>query len=281
MGNDSRSREAAPCVVVGAGPAGLMAAETLARAGRRVVLYDASAESGAQVPARRARRPQPHPCRADRDVPDALWRGGRAPASGDRGFPAVGLCATGRRSSEKTPSSARAGGCSRRASRRRRCCAPGSAGSTNSASRSGRATASLASASDGRAALRDSRRARRASSRAQLVLALGGASWPRLGADGGWVEPFRAGGNRGRAAEAGQLRLRRRLVAANSRGRFAGAPLNPIALSHRAARACAARRSSTATGIEGGAVYALSAALARRRSQPKALPRSPSTSSRT
>ena len=42
MGNDSRSREATPCVV-GAGPAGLMAAETIARAGRHVVVHDASA----------------------------------------------------------------------------------------------------------------------------------------------------------------------------------------------------------------------------------------------
>ena len=37
MGSDSGLREAEPCAVVGAGPAGLMAAETIARAGRRVV----------------------------------------------------------------------------------------------------------------------------------------------------------------------------------------------------------------------------------------------------
>ena len=38
------------------------------------------------------------------------------------------------------------------------------------------------------------RRARRAFKRASVVFALGGASWPRLGADGGWVEAFRAEG---------------------------------------------------------------------------------------
>ena len=34
--------EAARCIVIGAGPAGLMAAEQIARAGRRVVIHDAS-----------------------------------------------------------------------------------------------------------------------------------------------------------------------------------------------------------------------------------------------
>ncbi len=48
---------------------------------------------------------------------------------------------------------------------------------------------------------------------ASVVFALGGASWPRLGADGFWVEAFRARGNRGYAIEARQLRLPRRLVA--------------------------------------------------------------------
>ncbi len=43
MDDDGRAWQASPCVVVGAGPAGLMAAEVMAQAGRRVVVHDASA----------------------------------------------------------------------------------------------------------------------------------------------------------------------------------------------------------------------------------------------
>ena len=39
------------------------------------------------------------------------------------------------------------------------------------------------------------------------VLALGGASWPRLGSDGGWVEALRGQGRERFAAQAGQLRI--------------------------------------------------------------------------
>ena len=42
MENDGQAPQASPCVVVGAGPAGLMAAEVMAKAGRRVVVHDAS-----------------------------------------------------------------------------------------------------------------------------------------------------------------------------------------------------------------------------------------------
>ena len=61
-------------VVIGAGPAGLAAAEAAARAGRRVVVHDASA-SRAQVPACRTGRPQPHPFRAAHDLSRPLRRG--------------------------------------------------------------------------------------------------------------------------------------------------------------------------------------------------------------
>jgi predicted Rossmann fold flavoprotein len=41
-GTEGRASGSPPCVVVGAGPAGLMAAEVMARAGLRVVVYDSS-----------------------------------------------------------------------------------------------------------------------------------------------------------------------------------------------------------------------------------------------
>jgi uncharacterized flavoprotein (TIGR03862 family) len=92
-----------------------------------------------------------------------------------------------------------------------------------------------------------------------VVLALGGASWPRLGSDGGWVAILtRAGVNVGP------------LVAANCgfvagwsehfRERFAGAPLKRVALSF-GGRTVRGEAIVTASGLEGGGVYALSAPL--------------------
>ncbi len=91
------------------------------------------------------------------------------------------------------------------------------------------------------------------------LFALGGASWPRLGSDGGWVEPFRAAGiavadlkpaNCGFRVEWSEV----------VRQRFAGTPLKPIALAHGETRV-RGEAIVTATGLEGGAVYALSAVL--------------------
>ncbi len=89
------------------------------------------------------------------------------------------------------------------------------------------------------------------------VLALGGASWPRLGADGGWttllpdvaVAPLRPA-NCGFALDWSPV----------FRDRHAGAPLKRIALSF-ADHTARGEAVITAAGIEGGAVYALSAPL--------------------
>jgi uncharacterized flavoprotein (TIGR03862 family) len=91
------------------------------------------------------------------------------------------------------------------------------------------------------------------------VLALGGASWPRLGSDGGWVDILAV---KGVAISP--------LKPANSgftvawsdifRNRFEGQPLKGVELSigrHSARGEAIVTRS----GIEGGAVYALSAEL--------------------
>jgi uncharacterized flavoprotein (TIGR03862 family) len=90
------------------------------------------------------------------------------------------------------------------------------------------------------------------------VLALGGASWPRLGSDGGWVPVLEAAGAAVaplRPANAGFLHAWSDHV-----GRFAGEPLKRIAASF-AGRSVRGEAIITADGIEGGAIYALSATL--------------------
>jgi uncharacterized flavoprotein (TIGR03862 family) len=91
------------------------------------------------------------------------------------------------------------------------------------------------------------------------VLALGGASWPRLGSDGGWVEMLAAKGvaiSPLRSANCGFT------VAWSDifRDRFEGQPLKGIELSFGSHRV-RGEAVITRTGIEGGAIYALSAVL--------------------
>ncbi len=91
------------------------------------------------------------------------------------------------------------------------------------------------------------------------VLALGGASWPKLGSDGGWADMLKTRGisiSPLRPANCGFT------VAWSDvfRDKFAGQPLKNIALSfskHSARGEAMIARD----GIEGGAVYAMSAAL--------------------
>jgi hypothetical protein len=90
------------------------------------------------------------------------------------------------------------------------------------------------------------------------VLALGGASWPRLGSDGGWTEilakrdvaiaPLKPANCGFLAAWSEHLR------------RHAGQPLKRIALSF-GDHAVRGEAIVTETGIEGGAVYALASVL--------------------
>jgi uncharacterized flavoprotein (TIGR03862 family) len=92
-----------------------------------------------------------------------------------------------------------------------------------------------------------------------IVLACGGASWPRLGSDGAWVEALRA-----RGVEIALLRPANCGFevdwSATFKERFAGAPVKAIALSF-AGRRVRGEAVATASGIEGGAVYALAASL--------------------
>jgi hypothetical protein len=91
------------------------------------------------------------------------------------------------------------------------------------------------------------------------VLALGGASWPRLGSDGGWVAPLRA-----QAIDVVALRPANCGFtvdwSTHLRDRFAGAPLKSIAAAF-GDRIVRGEALITAAGIEGGAIYALSGAL--------------------
>ena len=91
------------------------------------------------------------------------------------------------------------------------------------------------------------------------MLALGGASWPRLGSDGAWVETLAAKGvtiSPLRPANSGFT------VAWSDifRDRFEGQPLKGVALSF-GAHTVRGEAIVTRTGIEGGAIYALSADL--------------------
>jgi uncharacterized flavoprotein (TIGR03862 family) len=92
-----------------------------------------------------------------------------------------------------------------------------------------------------------------------VVLALGGASWPQLGSDGGWVSTMTAAG----IAVAPLRPANCGFTVAWSevfRERFQGHPLKRIALSFAGERV-RGEAVVTVAGIEGGAVYALSAAL--------------------
>lgn len=91
------------------------------------------------------------------------------------------------------------------------------------------------------------------------LLALGGASWPRLGSDGAWRDVLQAKGvsvakfapsNVGFDVDWND----------HMRSRFAGQPLKSVAVRH-GARSVRGEIMITDYGVEGGAIYALSSAL--------------------
>jgi uncharacterized flavoprotein (TIGR03862 family) len=91
------------------------------------------------------------------------------------------------------------------------------------------------------------------------VFALGGASWPRMGSDGSWVEPFRNLGvtvNELRPSNCG-VRIAWSSVFAE---RFAGEPLKNVAVSiaNESSRGDAM---ITTDGMEGGPIYAHSRSI--------------------
>jgi len=91
------------------------------------------------------------------------------------------------------------------------------------------------------------------------VFALGGASWPRVGSDGGWVPHFRAAGLDVRAlrpANCGALVHWTEHFAEQ----FAGVPLKNVALG-AGGEMVRGDAMVTATGLESGPVYMLSATI--------------------
>lgn len=91
------------------------------------------------------------------------------------------------------------------------------------------------------------------------LFALGGASWPRLGSDAGWVDILAAKGiaiSKLRPANSGFTVAWSKVF----RDRFEGQPLKGVALTLRA-HTVRGEAMVTRSGIEGGAIYALSAEL--------------------
>ena len=247
----------APAVVVGAGPAGLMAAEILAKAGKRVVVFDQAASPARKfLLAGRGGLNLTHSDPLDRFLarygaaaarlreaieafpPEALRRWG-----GDLGEPTF-VGTSGRVFPDRFKSSPllrawlkslAALGVELRP--RHRWLGFDAAGNP------------VFEAPDGRIVQQAG----------AVILACGGASWPRLGSDGAWVEILSA-----RGVEIAPLRPANCgfgvAWSAPFRSRFAGTPLKSIALRFGEAR-MRGEAMVTAAGLEGGAVYGLSAPL--------------------
>ena len=91
------------------------------------------------------------------------------------------------------------------------------------------------------------------------VLALGGASWPRVGSDGGWVEVLRGVGIDVATLEPANSGIAVRWSDHFS-ARFAGVPLKNVAVS-AGAESTRGDCMITAAGLEGGPIYAQSRRL--------------------
>ena len=94
------------------------------------------------------------------------------------------------------------------------------------------------------------------------IFALGGASWPRLGSDGGWVGPFSERGVTVTPLRPANVGVRVEWTAVFA-DRFEGRPLKHVALTVRGRSGRPVRGDAmvTRTGLEGGPVYAIGAAI--------------------
>ena len=256
MSPERHESMARSCIVVGAGPAGLMAAEEIARAGRPVVVHDASPSPARKLllagrgglnlthseplgpfltrygaAARLGPAIAAFPPDALREWAASLGEETFVGTSGrvfPRSFKATRLLRTWLR---------RLGELGVELNTRSRFIGFGDNGALRFAGASGEENIEPGAA----------------------VFALGGASWPRLGSDGGWVEAFTAAGIEVAPLKPSNCGF---VVdwSARIRENFAGAPLKNLALSFAGVR-LRGEAVVTQTGLEGGAVYALSAAL--------------------
>ncbi|MEM9473492.1 MAG: TIGR03862 family flavoprotein [Pseudomonadota bacterium] len=245
---------AATAAVVGAGPTGLMAAEAMARAGLRVTIFERMPSAGRKfLMAGRGGLNLTHSEPMDRFLSRyadaAIWLG---PAI--RRFSPDALRQWADRHGEETfiGSSGRVFPRSFKASPLLRAWLRelSELGVALETRRhwTGWADNGVLSFSDGSQAAAD-----------VCVLALGGASWPRLGADGNWVSVLA-----GRGVEVSPL------VASNAGincawsditiARHAGQPLKRIAVTV-AGRSVRGEAMVSRSGLEGGAIYALSREL--------------------
>jgi uncharacterized flavoprotein (TIGR03862 family) len=93
-----------------------------------------------------------------------------------------------------------------------------------------------------------------------VVLALGGASWPRVGSDGGWVAPFTEVGVAVAALRPANVGVKVAWSDAFAR-RFEGVPLKYVGVRVAGGPAVRGDAMVTRTGLEGGPIYAIGTAI--------------------
>ena len=96
---------------------------------------------------------------------------------------------------------------------------------------------------------------------AATLLALGGASWARLGSDGAWVELLKARGIPLAPLQPANCGFDVRAWSELLRSKFAGAPLKNIAIGLQGHSLRLGECVLTDTGVEGSLIYALSAQI--------------------
>ena len=97
-----------------------------------------------------------------------------------------------------------------------------------------------------------------------VLLALGGGSWPRLGSDGSWVAPLQQAGVPVAPLQPSNCGFDVAAWSPLLREKFAGAPLKNVALGLPGEASRPGEFVLTANGVEGSLVYALSAGIRQR-----------------
>jgi uncharacterized flavoprotein (TIGR03862 family) len=246
--------ETIDAAIIGAGPAGLAAAEALLASGVRPVVFEArptvarkflmAGKSGLNL----TKKETPEAFRAAFGTAEARL----APMLGACGPAEVRAWSEGLGQPVFTGSSARVFPKSMKASPLLRAWLASLAGA-------GFRTRWRWTGWDGEALAFDTAVGPRRVTARTTVLALGGASWPRLGSDAAWVPWLEARGVRVAPFRPANMGFDI-AWSAHFRDRFAGQPVKGVSLS-LGAHAVKGEFVVTRTGIEGGAVYALSAPL--------------------